>query len=434
MKRIYICVTACELRLLDATKIYHYFLKNGNQIVYKPEEADIIFYVTCGFSEIQSKNVYDKIREFQKYDADLIVAGCVPEIEPGKLAEIFKGRTISTKGLNKIDDLFPDHKIKFGDVDDANVPFSFLYGEKISQELRRTKPVIAIKNFFGKISWIKNLYKNFNDHIYKNIFYVKALLSRFLTNKPFYMIRISWGCPCNCSYCAAKKAVGPIHSKSLDQCINEFKKGLEKGHKNFILNADDSGAYGIDIGSSFPELLDEMTKIPGDYEISILNFNPVWIIKYIDQLEEILKRKKITSLEIPIQSSNSRVLKLMNRFSDVEKMKEAFLRLKKAYPDLAIVVHYILGFPTETQEEFQQSLDFIRELDFDAGYYFIFSSRAGTVAAGITPKIPQEEISMRLKHAKKYLEKIGYTVMISKISSVIFTKKDFLIKSVRNKI
>ena len=210
MKKIYICVTACELRLLDAKKIYNYFLKNKHQIVYSPEEADIIFFITCGFTDKQSANILSKIQEFKKFKAELIVAGCLPEIEKENLSKIFDGKTINTKELDKIDELFPEHDVKFKDVDDANVPLEFLYGTTPSQKLKMNKHVEKIKDFFKKIHLLEHLYQKTRNHVYGNLFDLKALLSRFLENEPFYVVRVAWGCYCNCSYCAIKKAIGPL--------------------------------------------------------------------------------------------------------------------------------------------------------------------------------------------------------------------------------
>ena len=88
----------------------------------------------------------------------------------------------------------------------------------------------------------------------------------------------------------------------------------------------------MDIGSSFPGLLDEMTKIPGEFKISIMGLNPKWIVKYVEELEGVLKKQKIASITIPIQSGNNRILKLMNRYSNVEKIKNSILRLKESFP------------------------------------------------------------------------------------------------------
>ena len=108
-------------------------------------------------------------------------------------------------------------------------------------------------------------------------------------------------------------------------------------------------------------------------------------------MEEIVKRGKITILNCHIQSGNNRILKLMKRYSDTEKIKDAFLRLKKAFPKLIIDTDVIAGFPTETEEEFKDSLNFIKSTNLDMGLMIGFSCKSGTEAEDIKPKIPKDK-------------------------------------------
>jgi len=425
MKKIFICVESCQRRLLEANKVHTYLLKNGYEIVDNPKDANIIILVGCAASNQSAEYTLNKVKELQRYDAELIVAGCLPAIEKEKLAEIFDGKTISTKDLDKIDSLFPKNKIKFNSIDDENI-----LNQNVSEEksLPFIKQIGEIKKNFRNVEWMEKLYLKIKNHILKNLFGENSFIYRFLRfgDKPLYNITISIGCAGSCSYCAIKKAIGPLKSKPLDQCIKEFKNGLDEGYKDFVLNADDSGPYGLDIGSSFPELLDEITSIPGDYEISIRAFGPQWVIKYLNDLERILEKHKIKRMYIPMQSANNRILKLMNRYSDAEKMKDAFLRLKKADPDLLLNTHYILGFPTEGEEEFKGTMSFIKEINFSGGSIFPFIRRSGTESENIEPKISQKVISRRLRFAKKFLKKDGYTVIyVSKPLHVfVFDKRN----------
>jgi len=404
MTKIFIYVIACNLRQLDAQKINRYLSLNNHQIVDNPKKADIILFVTCAFADEAVEISLNKVKEFQKYDAELIVVGCTPEIEKEKLAKIFDGKTISTKTLDEIDKLFPENRIKFNEMDDGNIPWKNV-GKLSFWE--------AITKALGKTNWIIRLYLLFRNFILKNILDKNSQIYNILM-KNYFQIRISRGCLSNCSYCAIKKAVGPLHSKSIDECIREFKKGLEKGYKDFLITADDSGAYGLDKGSTFSELLQKTIEIPGDYTISIKSINPKWVVKYIDDLEKIFKTNKIVDLGTPIQSGSSRILKLMNRYSDINKIKDAFNRLKKANPELTLDTHYILGFPTETEEEFKQSLELIREIDFDSGLILQFSCKTGTEAETMEPKVSKKEISKRMNYAKKFMKKLGYKIFYIK--------------------
>jgi len=421
---IYCYRHACEKRFLDANKIYNYLYENGLEIINNPRDADIIIFMTCAVIDSSSEGSINKIVEFQKYDADLIVVGCLPAIDPDKLSIVFNGKTIITKELDKIDTLFPQNKVLFSNIDDANLLFSNMDNSRITGVLKK-----ILKN----ARWMEHITNGLIDHILKNIFGERSFITYMvcfyrsfnsLTKSPYFIIRVSWGCLGNCSYCAIKKATGSIISKPLDECIKEFKKGLDARHDHIVITADDVGAYGFDIGKNVTELLNKITSIPGDYTLSIRNLYPWWVVKYIDNFVDILKRRKITHLGIPIESGCTRILKLMNRYSDIQKMKSAFLKLNEAFPDVRIHTHIITGFPTETQEEMVQTLRFIIDSQIDAGFIYRFSCKAGTKAENIEPEIPKNEIISRLKYSKKYLNNEGYKVIYnSKLPLFIFDKR-----------
>ncbi len=398
----------CTKRSLDTTKIRNYLTQNKYIIVNSPDDADIIIFVTCAVGDRNTNFSLKKIKEFQKYKAEIIVAGCLPEIEKEQLAQIFKGKTISTKELDKIDKFFPENTIKSTELEDTNILFENKDESTLISSVRKILRKVRL------LEWIENEYIDVRNYILRDLLGEQSPVYKSLTRKQFY-IRILWGCLGNCSYCGIKKAIGPLKSKPITECINEFKKGLQQGYKSFTITADDVGAYGLDINKNLPELLDKLTKIKGDYEINITDLHPRWIVKYIDELEKILRRKKIIFIDVPFQSGNDRILKLMNRYSDTEKMKNCFIRLKKAFPGLSLTTQNIVGFPTETEKEFKDTLKFIKDIDFKGGLIYRFSCKSGTDAEDINPKVNDDIMSDRLKYAKKFLRSIGCVVFYRSI-------------------
>lgn len=382
---------SCVKRGLDAKKIADYLINNGYKQVFHPTNADIIVLVTCGALDLKTAQSLKKTKKYQKYNAELIVAGCVPEIAKEELKKIFSGKIISTKNLDNFGGFFKEDPTDFSTMDDANLLFISIKKRTI--------------NFF------------FNDFsLNLALFYAKYIAHNEISKvykyliKRKYFVRVSWGCTSNCAYCGIKNAIGEFHSKPVDECIKEFKRGLDQGYSHITLTSDDTGSYGIDIGSSLPKLLDELTKIPGDFKISITDLNPQWIIRYFDDLKDIFKRGKITSIDLSFQSGNARVLKLMQRYNDVDKMKETYLKLREMFPEIYIFTETIAGFPTETEEEFKETLSFIKDVGFDYGTVYHFSLKSDTKAEEIEPKISAEEIIYRLKYSKKYLKKNGFKV------------------------
>jgi MiaB/RimO family radical SAM methylthiotransferase len=365
-KKIFIHVEGCHKRGLDAKKFSTYFSKNNCKIVNSPKYADYIIFFTCGVFNQMIDRCLDKIKKFKKYDAELIVAGCLPDIAKEKLENIFNGKIIPTKDIEKIDDIFKGNKIKFGDVDNEH----FIW--------RKFNP-------FG------------------------GFLEEPTSNKTYWIV-ISTGCIYNCSYCGIKKAIGPLKSKPLEQCLKEFKAGLQKGYTDLGLDADDIGNYGIDIGKTFPELLDEITKIDGDYTLKLENIHPTWLIKYANELEEILKRKKISYICISVQSGSNTVLKRMRRPYTREDLLDAISKIQKACPDLKMRTEIIVGFPGETLEEFGETMELLKKIRFDKGCLFSFSAIDGTDANTMHPKLTRRIMHKRMRTTKRFLRNADYYV------------------------
>jgi len=410
MKKIFICCEGpCIKRILDAQKISNYLYANGNKIVDSPIYADSIIFVSCGVGNHQVNNSLSIIERFKDHDAELIVAGCLPDIAPDKLRKAFNGKIFSTKNLEDIDNFFPENKIKFKEIDDANV----LDGDFITGKFKE-KTI-----FFKKLKRLNNAYIRIRKHILSNLYDRQSLIYRILSeeltkDKSMYNLRISRGCFGNCAYCSIKKAVGTHESKPFETCINEFKKGLKMGYTFFPITGDDIGGYGIDIKSNFPELLDGLTSIHGDYELLIREISPFWIVKYIDDLEKIIGRYKISHLGVALQSGSPCVLKLMNRYSDIEKIEDSITRLRRICPNLFISIHVIVGFPTETDDDFKKTLIFIKRNKINSGFIYVFSCNPGTKAELLEPKVTEKEMLKRIKYAKKFLKKSGYVVLYTK--------------------
>lgn len=410
MKKIYIYAEACGKRQLDANRIKNYFLLNKFKIVDKPNFSDFIIFVTCGFNNKITDNAFKKINYFQQFNAELIVAGCVPETDKEKLYEHFKGKTISTKNIDKIDDFFPENKIKFHEVSDTNI----FYNNPSNENLSFFSIMQNSSIFLGKIK----------NHIIKNLFDYRSFIYQFLTNQPFFNLRISGGCLGNCSYCAIKKAVGVLKSKPVDQCLEEFKKGLDEGYITFVIVADDVGAYGLDIKTNFVNLLDKLTDFPGDYNIFIRDLHPKWFVRYSNELSRILMRNKIKSIDVPIQSGSQRVLKLMNRYSDTQKILDTFLMIRKKHPSLFLNTHILVGFPTESDEDFNETINMVKKVGFNSGFIYPFSCKDRTEAEKIQPRLTDEIIKNRVNFLVKVLKKQNYLIInISRSNFLIFNKK-----------
>lgn len=404
---VYIESLACERRLLDAQKIRDYFIINNYSIVNNPKEAQYIILITCGFTNVVADICFDSIKKYKESDAELIVVGCVPETHKEKLKELFDGKTISAKELERIDELFPESSVKFIEITEDNsmlqnseklswITYLKYLGERFSITKKITSFIIdkAVIKITGKL-----IYKTFP-------------FNRIFTEPSYYYIMISRGCIHNCTYCIIRKAIGPLKSKTIDQCYTEFQRGLHQGYKTFVLEADDVGPYGIDIDSTLPELLQKMTSTEGDYSIEMRNTHPYWILKYKNELEALIKTKKVTSIFISIQSGSDRILHLMKRRYCVDDVMELAKRFKEINPDLKIGVDILLGFPSENLEDFQKTLSLFDTKLLDFGDIIPFSCHAATEASKIEPKVSEQEKKRRIRETLRYLRKRNYFALI----------------------
>jgi len=416
----------CIRRKLDTQKIANYLKANKQEIVDDPRKADVIIYVTCSTFNKRTEQAIQQIQELKKYDAELIVAGCVPGMDPERLSEVFDGTTLVTKEIEKIDDIFPEHKVKFKDIPDTNIPW---------ENKNKDKPLDAMKDMLCQSQLIENSYKQIFNALRETPLLNTAPVNWYgSAEDDLYYVRPARGCLGKCSYCAIWKAIGKLQSKPMEVCIEEMKKGIAEGHKTIIIDADDIGGYGTDIGTTFTELLRQLTSIPGDYHVDVHYIHPKWLVKYIDELEEIVKEGKIRRILSAIQSGNERILGLMNRYKNVEKIQDAFQRLQAANPHLLLETECICGFPSETKEEFQDTLDFIVNQKVRWGVIFPFSCKTGSKAETIDPKIPDEEIMARIHEGKKYLKEAGYDVRYAKFfkkrsqNIIVFSDTEFMTK------
>lgn len=375
----------CQRRGLDAKKLTDYFKANNFIIEKEPKKADYILFITCAFRQEKEDQCFQLLNKYKNYDGELIVLGCLPGIAPEKLEQEFNGRFLATKDIDKIDEFFKDFKIKFSEIPDANIPNPNL--------LLKQSPV---KAFISEFQFSKDFYHKVVDK-------VKASNKKQGGRKVRY-IRISYGCLGSCSYCSIRYGTGKLKSKPLKDCIDEYKKLINQGFKTFYITGEDTGAYGLDIGTTFPELLKSFIDIDPslDIDLRIVAFQPKWAVRYNKEITEILKTGKINVITCPVQSGSNVVLKLMNRYYDREEIIKTLNSFKEAYPALKLNTHLIIGFPSETTEDFNQTLNLIKQVDFRLVQLFFYTDRKGTGADKLLNKVSIETKRNRYKEVIKF--------------------------------
>jgi len=399
--KIYIIYNGCQMRSLDSTRLHNYFIYNNQKIVQSPDESDYNILVTCGVIRKQVDSSFQLIESFLKYKGELIVLGCVPAIAPDEFKQKFNVKYLSTKNLNDIDNFFPQFNLKFCDIPYAHEPYKNHVEYDVFKEKERKD---TLENF-------SNEFELSRKFLYKCVSTVKNKFSReekSNINKEVKYISIASGCRNKCAYCGIRKAIGPLKSKPLDVCINEYKKLIDDGYRNFRIIADDLGAYGLDIESSFAQLLEQFALLDKGKNCRWIfeDLNPKWLVKYKDTLFKFVKKGKIIEILCPLQSGNNRVLKLMNRDYDINEVISILLSFKKVNPLLTLISHAIVGFPTETEEEFDDTLKMLEKLNCDELTILGYHDSEGILSHNIEPKIEQQIIQQRLNKVRQLLSKL----------------------------
>lgn len=379
MKTYYLASAGCPRRAVDSQKIADYLETNNLEYTQDVKQADLIIVSTCAAlksREDLSKTAVTWYQEQKRQDAKIVVAGCLGKINPDVKKEFAEVAFISPREIDALDDLIAA-KIRFKDIPDPNRIGSFpLFPDKPERQAKGER--------------------------------LNKRLDLAYEKKDLFTLRIATGCLGNCSYCAVKFAVGQLESKPLDTIVNEFKNGLDQGFQNFVLIAGDVGCYGVDIGISVVELLQALFAVEGSYKIIIKEFNAQWVVKYFEELSKIFRQnyEKIDYIVVPVQSASNRMLRLMKRPYTIEDVKKYLNIIKEKVPGLQISTHIMVGFPGETEEDFNESVDFIKEYEFPFVDIYAYDDRPNTAASRMAGKVPQKLIERRVAAVKKVQKQI----------------------------
>lgn len=194
-------------------------------------------------------------------------------------------------------------------------------------------------------------------------------------------VNISNGCVGDCAYCIVKRARGSLVSHDPRKISREVENMVRKGAKEIRLTSQDCSAYGLDIGMRLPALIDEITSIKGDFQIRIGMMNPFTIMDILDGILESFDDPKVFKfLHVPVQSGSNKVLKDMNRDYEVEDFIEIIDEFRKRFKEGTISTDFIIGFPTEEEEDFEDSLKLLSKIKSEKVNITRFSRRPGTEA------------------------------------------------------
>ncbi len=351
MDKIFIKTYGCAHNQADSEFMAGLLSQAKYQITNSIEDSNLVIINTCTVKDPSEKKFFTQLERIKK---PIVIAGCIPQAdkENPKLKEFsLLGVKQIHRVLEAVDKTLNGEKIKFLDTK----------GLTLNLPKIRRNPVVEI-------------------------------------------VPISNGCLGACTFCKTKQARGVLDSFPLADIITQIRVSLDEGVKEIWLTSEDLGAYGLDIKSSLPELLTQILKIQKDFKLRLGMMNPEYVKKYADQLIEILKDDRIFKfIHCPVQSGNNKVLKNMKRKYLIEDYKTSINKLKSAIPNLTVSTDIICGFPQETDEEFNDTLELVKEFKFPVLNISKFYPRPNTPAIkmGILPTHIVKERSLKLTKLKE---------------------------------
>ncbi len=388
MKKFFICAyNTCTRRAVDSQIIYEYLINNNYEFSKDYTEAHLIIIVTCGFIE-ETENISMKalkrLYKKRKPDSTFIISGCLPDINSQKLKIFKRSVIIPTANLNKFDEVInPSTQIKFFTNPDRGI----------------------------SIPEIKDVSESFIDRTKQ---YSKKIIRKIIRedkkeflNPDCYNIKVLDGCINSCTYCGIKFVTKGMLSKPIDDIKNEFHNGLKKGYTLFRFVGEDIGSYGIDIDTNIVKLLNEIFKINDSYKLIVTNIHPLWLVHYFNDLLHIFKENKsrIEYFHFAIQSGSNNILSLMNRRYEIGEIINKLKILKNDCPEVPIITDIIIGFPGESENDFEETKKLIEKIHFSKLNIFKYSDRPNTEANKLPDKIPDNIIENRYKELNSIFNK-----------------------------
>jgi len=396
-KTVCVLTNGCTEGRMDSALLEQFFQESADFRLCKDcMKADLIVFVGCLATqdkEYLSKLTIETLRLKKRPDAQILVTGCLAKLQPELAYNDGEFKDLVDQ-INCL--LRPENK--------QNLAVHFPQGEfwEIAPELLgRSISKGMISKYYNQVltGILPRISLTLNTIIIKLFGKYRRLIDKEMLvsgNKTFF-IKACTGCMGNCSYCSIKLARGRIKSKPLDAVLEEFKLGLDQGYKDFALVGTDIGDYGKDLGMDLLDLLEELVAHEEKFTLRLRNVNPRWLIPSAQRFCELLKAERIGYLLSPVESGSNRILKSMHRGYSIEDYIEAIRKIRNAYPPLFVKTQIIVGFPGETNADFNKSKELFKLGLFDYADICTFAKRPRTRAWNLPDKVPDKIIAKRYR-------------------------------------
>ena len=373
----------CQQNVADGQKLMGMLADSGFTFTEDPKEADLVILNTCAVREHAEQRVFGNLgilTHTKKENPEQVICLCGCMAQEERVSQRVK------ESYRHVDLVFGPHAL-------------WKFPELLWQVYETRKRVFAVDNEDGTIAEGIPVVREKG---------VKAWVS------------IMYGCNNFCSYCIVPYVRGRERSRDPQCVLQEVRELVAAGYKDITLLGQNVNSYGNDLGLDyhFPDLLEDIDKIPGEYLIRFMSSHPKDATNHL--FDVMAKCSHVAKqLHLPFQSGNDRVLKEMNRRYTREQYLAEINYAKKVMPGLVLTSDVIIGFPGETEEDFQGTLDLIRKVGYMQLFTFIYSKRTGTKAAEMPDPTPRKEKTDRMSRLLKVQDEIAMDLVKAQVGQTV---------------
>jgi MiaB-like tRNA modifying enzyme len=358
MAKIFVEAYGCSASFADSEMISGLIVNGGHTLATSPSESDLNLIVTCSVKDTTANKMMYRIKSLKT--KPLIVAGCLAKAEQNNVEKFTENASL----------LGPNSLGKTLDV--------------INSTLMGKKQIALEDSDLSKVG-----------------------LPKVRLNSAVGIVEIASGCMSECTFCQTKLAKGDLSSYRLGDIVRQVQTEIKEGCKEVWLTSTDNGCYGFDIGTDLPTLVNAVSEIPKDFMIRVGMMNPMYMSRIKQNLIESYDNEKVFKfLHIPVQSGSDKVLNDMKRGHTSETFREIVKKTKERFENFTISTDIIVGFPSETEEDFQKTITLLDETKPDVVNLSKYSARPGTDAAELK-QIDAAEIKRRSKVIFNQINKIS---------------------------
>ncbi|MBE6497615.1 MAG: tRNA (N(6)-L-threonylcarbamoyladenosine(37)-C(2))-methylthiotransferase [Methanobrevibacter sp.] len=376
--KVFIETYGCTFNQADSQIIAGVLEENQIDIVDSIDEADVIIVNTCYVKLPTENKVVYKIQQLQKQfpDKKIIVGGCMVEIDPEKLEKI--GPNCSWIGPHQLN--------KAADVVNATYCGEIIRESGFSKESKVGVP------------------KSVDDGL-------------------IHIIQICEGCLGACTFCCTRFARGPLNSYPISDIVQEAKAAIEKGACEIQLTAQDTAAFGRDSGEKLSDLIKEVANLEGDFKVRVGMMHPKNILNDVDEIIDAIKHPNVYDfIHLPIQSGSDKVLSDMRRGHTIAQYLDIISKFKKEIPDITLAVDIIVGYPTETDEDFDLTVELLENIKPSLIHLSKYQHRKGAISSSLE-EIPRPVMKKR----SKFLSEIKSEITAEENLQLVGTVQNVLV-------